>query len=551
MLISLSASAQTIITGGYVSGQWDSGSSPYYVQGNILVHADSTLEINAGTIVLFADTRRLEVHGQLLVTGTPSQPVILDRDSVADGWQGIYFNTTDTSITDSSILVTGFISHANPAPGITISSSGRLRISDFTIDHCMAFRGAGINCIDSDPYFSGISIHSNTGLDGTGMALENSTPVMKNCTFNDNEASGAGAGIVIFAGSNPVIEDCFFYDNQSSGSGGGMYINDASPVIRNCHFEGNQGAVGGSSMYSGGAVSIKLYCKAAFENCTFKNNISYTNGGGIATFSETRIINCLFNADSAEVWGGGVFLSSSYLTSPITNCSFLNTNSQKGTALATHNHKAVTRNCIFWHENPTNPNSFIFLDSQFNWNLLDISYCDIQNGENGIEDGGTTQYTYGLGNIDDDPALFPGNGEPGWQSPCIEAGTPDTSGLFLPEYDLSGNPRLANDRIDMGAQEYQLSLIVLNSRFQVPGEFSIYPNPAKDKVFISFPAIFNDKSKEIIVYNSIGNPVKTIDTRDGVPVISTDISELPDGLYFLVMMIDGKLTSTGKLVVVD
>jgi predicted outer membrane repeat protein len=330
-----------------------------------------------------------------------------------------------------------------------------------------------------------------------------------------------------------------------------MYINDASPVIRNCRFAGNQGAVGGSSMFSGGAVSIKLDCEAIFENCTFENNISYTNGGGIAAFSETRIINCLFNADSAEVWGGGVFLSSSYLTSPITNCTFMNNNSQKGTALGTHNHEAVTRNCIFWHDNPTNPNSFIFLDSQFNWNLLNIAYCDIRNGENGIEDGGTTQYTYGPGNIESDPALSPETGVPGWQSPCIEAGTPDTSGLFLPEQDLHGNYRIINERIDMGAFEYQLSLIVQSSKFKVQSELNICPNPAKDQVFISFPDFSNNKSKEIIIYNSIGTPVKTIDTRDGVPVISTDIGELPAGLYFVELIIDGKKMRVEKLVVVN
>jgi hypothetical protein len=45
------------------------------------------------------------------------------------------------------------------------------------------------------------------------------------------------------------------------------------------------------------------------------------------------------------------------------------------------------------------------------------------------------------------------------ESPCINIGTPDTSGYNLPEYDLAGNPRVYTggdvDRIDLGAYELQ------------------------------------------------------------------------------------------------
>ncbi len=43
-------------------------------------------------------------------------------------------------------------------------------------------------------------------------------------------------------------------------------------------------------------------------------------------------------------------------------------------------------------------------------------------------------------------------------SPCINTGTPDTTGLNLPPIDIAGNPRIYNglvDRIDMGAYEFQ------------------------------------------------------------------------------------------------
>jgi fibronectin type 3 domain-containing protein len=43
-------------------------------------------------------------------------------------------------------------------------------------------------------------------------------------------------------------------------------------------------------------------------------------------------------------------------------------------------------------------------------------------------------------------------------SPCINAGTPDTSGLNIGPFDLDGNPRVAFGRIDMGAYESDFSV---------------------------------------------------------------------------------------------
>jgi parallel beta-helix repeat protein len=548
----LTLRSQTIIPGGFVSGNWDSVNSPYLIRDDILVHPDSTLMIGAGTTVLFSGPYLLEVQGQLLVNGTPSLPVSFDRENDAADWHGIYFNTTDTSITDSSILKHGAISHCFQRPCLAVFNSGRLRVSDFILQHGVNFRGGGISCINSSPYLEGLLVQYNNALDGAGISLENSSPVLKNCTITQNAADGAGGGIVIFNAGAPYLENCTISQNQSFGSGGGIYINAADPVFVRCHIQDNEGAMGGGNLYSGGGVSVKLGANPYFENCSFLNNYSHREGGGISSFSVTRLVNCLFNENAAGTWGGGVFLSSGNLiSSPVTNCSFADNEGAQGTAVATHNHKAVVRNCILWTENPLNPGSLIFLDSQFSWNLLDMAYSDIQNGQTGIEDSGTTQYTWGPGNIDLDPFLDPETYELEWNSPCIEAGTPDTTGLGLPEADLAGNPRIANDRVDMGVFEYQSALTVPGSGFQVPEMFQVFPNPSNQYVSIRYPDIFGNEEKEIIIYNSLGIPVKIIDATDEASGISVDISELPAGMYFVALMVNGKKTGTGKLLVMD
>jgi hypothetical protein len=62
-----------------------------------------------------------------------------------------------------------------------------------------------------------------------------------------------------------------------------------------------------------------------------------------------------------------------------------------------------------------------------------------------------------LNNMDEDPQFvdstnFDFNLKA--NSPCINTGTPDTTGLCLPATDLDGNPRVADLCIDMGAYEY-------------------------------------------------------------------------------------------------
>jgi hypothetical protein len=58
--------------------------------------------------------------------------------------------------------------------------------------------------------------------------------------------------------------------------------------------------------------------------------------------------------------------------------------------------------------------------------------------------------------IDRDPLFFnapEGDYSLSVFSPCIDSGTPDTTGLSLPENDLAGNMRIFGSGVDMGAYE--------------------------------------------------------------------------------------------------
>ncbi len=80
------------------------------------------------------------------------------------------------------------------------------------------------------------------------------------------------------------------------------------------------------------------------------------------------------------------------------------------------------------------------------------------------------------------------------------------------------------------------------------GGLKIFPNPASDLITISFPDVTHTGQREIIIFNSLGAEVKRIRLMKGDEETQVDISELPAGIYFVVMMDNGKRIGEGKMV---
>lgn len=116
-------------------------------------------------------------------------------------------------------------------------------------------------------------------------------------------------------------------------------------------------------------------------------------------------------------------------------------------------------------------------------------------------------------------------------------------------------------RYDENTQDQEFDIYILkvdslgimtsiSDNFTIPvQQLSIVPNPANQYVSIRYPDIFGSEEKEIIIYNSIGIPVKSFNAKEEVSGIRADISELPAGLYFVVLMVNGRKTGTGKMIV--
>jgi hypothetical protein len=160
--------------------------------------------------------------------------------------------------------------------------------------------------------------------------------------------------------------------------------------------------------------------------------------------------------------------------------------------------------------------------------------------------------------ITDDPLFVnpaPGYGLDynGWEydwslqddSPAVNSGTPDTTGLSIPPYDLLGNPRIFGGRIDMGAYENQNVWVSLPENQLVNARMLAAPNPFWDMFVVE---LFGpEKVKRISVYNQTGSIVLQMETLWHEGLVSIDMSGFTSGLYVLAVEYENGTVNTEKM----
>ncbi|NDV20389.1 hypothetical protein GO013_13315 [Pseudodesulfovibrio sp. JC047] len=122
------------------------------------------------------------------------------------------------------------------------------------------------------------------------------------------------------------------------GFGAGLLNFQASPIIRNCTFQDNHALLGGA-VYSMTASTQRPTARPAqsprFENCTFWQNSAVGHGGGVVNEMRTAplFVSCVFDSNIADVSGGGMF--NDFGTAPlILNSIFRNNEAKNGGGIA-------------------------------------------------------------------------------------------------------------------------------------------------------------------------------------------------------------------------
>ena len=353
--------------------------------------------------------------------------VIISNNYICNAGFGIY-SLSFTEIEDNIISYCNF--------GIQLENSNSTVIHNQINNNV-----SGILLIESNSFISGNIISNNTSVNsGTsgGIFSQGSSPVIINNEISYNTSSG-GAGIFVYSDSlgshsNPLIIFNKICNNHATGTscgfqdgGSAILSDDASPLIINNIIANNL-----SEYY--GTISCIDSSDALIINNTIVNNIAYVGGGNSVSQTKLKALNNILWGNQATFLGNQLYIGTTDTISQITNCCFQDTLNSN----------------IF--------NVSTFQNNIFNDPLFVNPSAGAGNGYNGLTADWSLQSN----------------------SPCIDAGTSDTTGLHLYTTDIAGNSRILNGRIDIGA--YESFKDTLTSQLIRSEEFGlfVYPNPAMD-----------------------------------------------------------------------
>ncbi len=370
---------------------------------------------------------------------------------------------------------------------------------------------------NSSTKLSGLTITGGKGMNGRsggGIYCSNTNLNFENLIIKGNGTLEYGGGIYIRNGSDVTLKNLTITDNRSEyGGGGAIYCQGSDVYIENSSIKDN-----------GGSDCILVWFSS---NIIFKNVLIANNESGVIILqSNAHLINTTITGHEVDEGYGGISSSNSGI---------------------------ISENTIFWNNTPTG------ISFGENWDGTDtiyISYSNIEGGEEGININDSTTVYWLEGNIDQDP-IFVALGDNPYQindySPCIDAGTPDTTGLNLPEYDLAGELRIFNERVDIGAYEWNTFVGIEESsmpdRLQL--QVNTYPNPFTTSTTIEYELI-QPETVRIIFYNQFGKLVDVIEESQlqGLNKVVWTPENLPDGIYYFRLQA-GEEMATGKMVKID
>jgi len=505
MLCSI-VTAQTTIPAGPINGTWGLAGSPYLIEGQINIPAGETLNIEPGVVVEFQGHYKFLIYGILEAIATESDSITFTAANPTTGWHSLRFiDAADSSHLSYCIIQYGKATGAGEDTW-----------------------GGGIYCNNSNPVISHSLIrwnHANEYDGGMGFYY-GASPTISDCIIMENSSSYSEGGVGFITNCSGIMENCKIINNEADGRCGGLVCYDNCDLIfLNCEISGN------AADNEGG---VRLYNSSPlFADCEISNNISTESGGGMMLdgISNAMFYNCLINNNSAGTFAGGIKFESGTEAS-ILNCIVSgNICITDGGGIHAGIGSSLTLINTIVEGNEANSGSAVYFHQPAD---TDIQYCDFGNYTGGDFGGDVPA---GLGditgfnlygtpcdvfyNIFEDP-LFALTGADPYalleNSPCIDAGIQDTTGLNLPLYDIIGNERIVDGRgdgfafIDMGAYEFDPDPSNVD-QYDIPLtdlQLRNYPNPFNPSTTISFNVPQTSSFVYLEIFNIKGQKIKNL-----------------------------------------
>ena len=502
------ANSQTIYLSGDIAESQFFECDTIILEGSIFIPDTVSVIIAPGTKVLSDGYKQILVAGSLVAIGNSQDSIlfsVMDTTGFADttqyeagGWDGIHI--LDSECEDSLIF-----------------------------EYCSFSYGKAISPYNDEGGLFYIQFKDNMRI--------------KNCSFTNNMCLNTGGALYAWQ-SSPEISNNYFYHNISYMSGGGLAFNGAlsAPQIISNTFIKNYAQYNNSTGGEGAGIYISTGMStmqprnplimsntfiantrtAVYESCQdiiISNNIFIANYGAIdngITIGEGKVTNNVIYGN----YGSVIIASSPYFC--IRN-NIINNNTGRWELHPSDHDNSE----LIWEAMPSN---------------IDLKYCNIDfglysenegvswvdpkfiNPPNVLNAQEVYDYMYTPNSINpfEEYEIVEYDLSLSSESLLINAGTPDTTGLLIPTVDFIGMNRVFQNRIDMGAYEYQS--LVSNTHIKKDSEFHVFPNPAKDILFLSSVysgghyAICNINGKIILKGNKTINGINIKNLTPGMYV---------------------------------
>ncbi len=428
------------------------------ISTDISIPAGTTLIIQPSARITFTGMYYLLVHGQIIASATPGEPITFIGDSVGGIGAGGGIRLEPSASLDTSVFEHCHFIHCGSGPDCRNDGMGALSTSGrwhTMISECIF--------LDNLAQSGGGAVHA----DSAGITI-------RLTHFEGNRSGMYGGAVEITGGPGGRIQDCTFLGNMAELSGGGISARNEPAWIEGNVFLNNfaTDTVGpGITQGNGGGIHLSFPSggMTVFRN-VLENNRS-NSGLYESTLASMVANNLIVSNAGAGIINGHNFSESIYLNNTIA----FNENA----GIAVNSPLLTIANNIIWHNGTMLPENqlFVVVDTPL------VMHCCISGGY---------YPAYGNNVIQADPMFVLPAMTPGTYgfnlaydyrlqgaSSCIDAGTALPPGISVPATDLTGAPRVAGTQVDIGA--YESSGTSLAYAQETATGLRVLPNPTRDE----------------------------------------------------------------------
>ncbi len=303
--------ARSLLVGGQLLKQTAFISKPLKLAGgynsqfsnNPLLHAEPTVldALGQGRVVMIEvlPTEQVELSNLTLIAGQAN--ALGGGPGGADAGGGVYLGNGTAKF--STVVISN--SRATYGGGVYLGSGGKGQATNVTMGYNQATSGGGFFLAGGSMTLSQTVLISNIAVtNGGGGYNVGGTMEGQLIQVTDNQANN-GAGFYNDAGSQTNLQRSMVLNNHANNDGGGIYLtqNASNLSLINTLVVNNAAAAGnGGGLYS-------LSSKLTIRHDTFYGNMADTKGGGIfhnAT-STGGIINSSLLIDNIAPDGSGIY----------------------------------------------------------------------------------------------------------------------------------------------------------------------------------------------------------------------------------------------------